>query len=33
VARKLKRSGFGNVQVLEGGWHAWQAAGYPVVPK
>lgn len=30
VARELARLGFRNVQVLEGGWSRWSAAGFPV---
>ena len=29
----LKENGFGKVYALEGGWHAWRAAGYPVEGK
>ncbi len=29
----MMESGFENVQVLKGGWKAWQVEGYPTVPK
>jgi rhodanese-related sulfurtransferase len=33
VAQKLIQSGYTNVIVLEGGWNAWNRAGYPVENK
>ncbi|RJQ61598.1 MAG: hypothetical protein C4530_06000 [Desulfobacteraceae bacterium] len=33
MARKLEKIGYSHLYVLKGGWHAWQAAGYPVEPK
>ncbi|MEJ2033493.1 MAG: rhodanese-like domain-containing protein [Deltaproteobacteria bacterium] len=33
MARKMQESGFEQVQILNGGWKAWQTKGYPVVPK
>ena len=33
LALKLVDRGYPSVYVLEGGWKAWQEAGYPVEPK
>jgi 3-mercaptopyruvate sulfurtransferase SseA len=33
VALQFMRMGYTNVQVLEGGWHAWVMAGYPLETK
>jgi 3-mercaptopyruvate sulfurtransferase SseA len=33
VAQTMQENGFEHVQVLKGGWKAWQEEGYPTVPK
>jgi|WetSurSiteA1Bulk_404760.scaffolds.fasta_scaffold24054_2 hydroxyacylglutathione hydrolase len=33
VARQLNDLGFKQVLALKGGWHEWEKAGYPTVPK
>lgn len=33
AAHDLVKKGYTNVYNLEGGWHAWQAAGYPLLRK
>ena len=33
VARQLLDMGFPQVLVLQGGWNAWEKAGYPTEPK
>jgi len=33
VAQELVKMGIPQVMVLKGGWHAWEAAGYPTEPK
>lgn len=32
VALELQGLGFKDVKTIEGGWNAWKAGGYPVVP-
>jgi 3-mercaptopyruvate sulfurtransferase SseA len=33
VGQELENLGFAQVYVLQGGWQAWEDAGYLTVPK